>query len=110
MGRDDFMVIEVLYVPGCLHHQPAMDILRNVLRVEAVNAPIQQIAVTDETTARLLHFPGSPTVRVNGQDVEPDREDSYGLACRLYSDGSGLPSLEALKRAIAGAIIKEVEI
>ena len=97
------MLIEVLFVPGCPNHEPAVETLRQVLSSEAINAPIQEITVTDEATARSLKFPGSPTVRINGRDVESTQAQSYGLACRLYSGGSGVPSLEALQRAVARA-------
>lgn len=97
------MVIEVLFVPGCPNHEPAFERLRNVLRSAAITASIHEIAVSDELTARSLKFPGSPTVRINGRDVEPTSHESYGLACRLYPDGTGVPSLETLQRAVAGA-------
>jgi hypothetical protein len=97
------MVIEVLYVPGCPNHQAAIDRLRNALRSAAINAPIQEIAVTNDAVARQLKFPGSPTIRVDGRDVESNAQDSYGLACRLYSNGTGVPSMEALRRAVTGA-------
>jgi|SRR5215467_10410870 len=97
------MVIELFYVPGCPNHQAAIDKLRNALRSAAIDAPIQEIAIRDDATARQLKFPGSPTIRVDGRDVEPSAPDSYGVACRLYSDGTGVPSLEALRRAVEGA-------
>jgi hypothetical protein len=97
------MLIEVLYVPGCLNHQPAVHRLGNALRYEAVDVPIQEIPVSDEATARSLRFPGSPTVRINGQDAEPNGQQSCGLACRLYPGGGGLPSSEALQCAISVA-------
>lgn len=97
------MLIEVLFVPGCPNHEPAVESLRNVLCSEAINATIQEIAVTDEAMARSLKFPGSPTVRINGRDVESTPQQSYGLACRLYSGGTGVPSVGALQRAVAGA-------
>lgn len=97
------MLIEMLFVPGCPNHEPAVESLREVLRAKAINAPIQEIAVTDEVMAQSLKFPGSPTIRVNGRDVEPTRDQSYGLACRLYTGGTGVPSLETLRRAVAGA-------
>src|SRR6267154_402310 len=97
------MLIEVLYVPGCPNHQPAVHRLRNALRCEAVDMPIQEIPVSDEATARSLRFPGSPTVRINGEDAEPNGQQSFGLACRLYPGGCGLPSAEALQRAISAA-------
>jgi hypothetical protein len=98
------MIIEVLYVPGCPNHHPAIANLRSALHSAAIDAPIQEIAVTDDAMARQLRFPGSPTIRVDGRDVESNPHDSYGLACRLYSNGAGVPSLEVLQRAIAGAV------
>jgi hypothetical protein len=97
------MVIEVFYVPGCPNHQAAIENLKSALRSAAIDAPIQEIAVTDDTTGRQLKFPGSPAIRVDGRDVESNAQDSYGLACRLYSNGTGVPSLEALRRAVEGA-------
>ena len=97
------MVIEVFYVPGCQNHQTAIDRLRNTVRSAAIDAAIQEIAVTDDAMARQLKFPGSPTIRIDGRDVESTPQDSYGLACRLYSNGTGVPSLEAMQRAVAGA-------
>ncbi|MGB8582067.1 MAG: DUF2703 domain-containing protein [Candidatus Sulfotelmatobacter sp.] len=97
------MLIEVLFVPGCPNHVPAVQRLRKVLRSEGINASIQEIPVTDELMASSLEFPGSPTVRINGRDVESTPEQSYALACRLYAGGTGVPSVEALQRAIAGA-------
>jgi len=95
--------LKVLYVPGCPNHQAAIENLRNALRSAAIEAPIQEVAVTDDAMARQLNFPGSPTIRVDGRDVESNPQDSYGLACRLYSNGTGVPSLDAFRRAVAGA-------
>ena len=55
--------------------------------------------------AQSLRFPGSPTIRVNGHDVEPQSESTaaFGLMCRLYSDGSGAPSQQRLRAAIEKA-------
>ena len=97
------MVIEVLYVPGCPHHQPAIDSLKDVLRSTTIDAPIQEIAVMDEAMASRLKFPGSPTIRIDGNDVESNHAESYSLACRLYSNGTGVPSREILERALAQA-------
>jgi hypothetical protein len=101
------MLIEVLYVPGCPNRRPAVRMLRDALRCEAVDVAIQEIPVPDAAAARSLQFPGSPTVRINGQDAEPNGTQSFGLACRLYPGGSGLPSAEALQRAISAARSQE---
>src|SRR5215469_16044095 len=97
------MVIEIFYVPGCPNHQAAIDSLKNVLGAASITAPIREVAITDEAMARHLKFPGSPTVRIDGREVELTPPESYGMACRLYSNRSGVRSLETLRRAVAGA-------
>src|SRR5215471_5071264 len=97
------MVIEVFYVPGCPNHQPAINSLKDVLRSAAIDAPIHEIAVIDEAMASRLKFPGSPTIRIDGSDVESNHPQSCGLACRLYANGTGVPSREILERALAQA-------
>src|SRR5215469_7008348 len=97
------MVIEVFYVPGCPNYQPAIDSLKDVLRSATIDAAIQEIAVMDDAMASRLKFPGSPTIRIDGSDVESNHGESYRLACRLYSNGTGVPSREILERALGQA-------
>jgi hypothetical protein len=97
------MRVEILYVPGCPNYQPTFERLQAVLASEAVKAGIQGIPVTIEVEAKALLFAGSPTVRVNGKDVEPHRTSAPSLACRLYENRSGIPSEELLRVAISGA-------
>ena len=101
------MLIEVLYIPGCSNHRPAVERVRRILATENVNWPVVEIPISDEIAARSLQFPGSPTVRINGMDVEPIRQGQSAFACRLYSDGSGLPSEAVLQRAISAARYQE---
>ncbi|MGH9508863.1 MAG: DF family (seleno)protein, partial [Terriglobales bacterium] len=69
---------------------------------EGVRAEVQQVLVADEATAATLRFAGSPTVLVNGRDVEPAVAEQGGLSCRLYANhgAPGIPSRDALLRAI----------
>ncbi len=97
------MRIEILYVPGCPNYQPTFERLQAVLASESVKAGIQGIPVTTDVEAKTLLFPGSPTVRVNGEDVEPHETSVPSLACRLYENRSGIPSEELLQIAISGA-------
>jgi hypothetical protein len=97
------MLVELLYVPGCPHYEPALSRLRQVLQSQKLPVAIREIPVTDEAMARSLRFPGSPTIRINHQDVEPDGGTSPALACRLYGNGTSAPSEEAIRRAISAA-------
>jgi hypothetical protein len=68
-----------------------------------VKTGMQGIPVTTEVVAKALSFPGSPTVRVNGEDVEPHQTTIPSLACHLYENRSGIPPEELLRTAISDA-------
>jgi hypothetical protein len=103
------MKIEVLYVPDCPNHALALERLREILSAESFQIFVNEVLVSDAAMAQSLKFPGSPTIRINGHDVEPHRENNaFGLMCRLYSDGSGVPSPQSLRAAIEKASRLEV--
>src|SRR5713226_4365903 len=102
------MKIEVLYFDGCPNHKPAVERVQQSLREEGVFAEVQEVNVSDASIAQKVGFLGSPSVRVNGLDVEPEARAAreYGMMCRTYSvDGrrEGLPSREVLRQAIREA-------
>ena len=101
------MKIEVLYVPGCPNHQPAIKRVQEVLASESLKAEFYEIPVGSGLEAADLGFPGSPTIRIDGEDVEPNGLRAFGLSCRLYSNQSGIPSVEMLRVAILRAQKKE---
>ena len=80
------MKVEVLYFEGCPNHAPAMGMVRRVLDREKIQAEVRLIEVTDEKAAETVRFLGSPSVRVNGVDIEQGREDdSPFFGCRTYT-------------------------
>jgi hypothetical protein len=99
------MKIEVFYVPDCPNHAVALERIRTILPAISFQTHVSEVLVRDADMAQSLKFPGSPTIRVNGQDVEPQSEKTtaFGLMCRLYSDGSGAPSEDRLRAAIEKA-------
>jgi hypothetical protein len=97
------MTVEVLYVPGCPNYRPALERIQKVLTSERLQAEVREISVSSAAQAAGLNFPGSPTIRVNGEDVAPDEASRPGLACRLYANQSGVPSEEALRSAVLRA-------
>jgi hypothetical protein len=101
------MRIEVLYVPGCPNYEPAVKRIHKVLASESVRVGIRSVSVNTEAEAKALLLPGSPTVRINGEDVEPTRTMVPSLSCRLYTDRSGIPSEELLRIAISNAKRRE---
>ena len=80
------LVIEVLYVEHCPCVPAAMSLVQRVCAELGIDAEVRTILIPDQATAERARFPGSPTVRVAGRDVEPDAElaGEYTLECRLY--------------------------
>jgi hypothetical protein len=97
------MKIELLYFNGCPNHLPAAERVRAILQQEGISGQVAEVEVTDESAAKALGFLGSPTIRVNGMDIEPDARGSadIGLACRRYQ--GGLPSEEMIRAALREA-------
>ena len=102
------MKIELLYFEGCPGYERALPALRAALRAADVDDDIELRAVETVEEAEKRRFLGSPTIRVDGQDVEPgaaERTD-FGLKCRLYRDAgsaTGQPSEELIREALARA-------
>jgi len=103
------MKIELLYFEGCPNHVPAMDILRETLKSLGRRDEIHEIEVCAQAEAEAIRFVGSPSIRINGSDIEPwaRTATSFGLSCRTYVDRSrrgGVPSRDLLRRAIMEGI------
>lgn len=99
------MKITFLYYEGCPSHDVALDRLHQVMVEEDVRAEIEVIKVETDEQAQRLRFIGSPTLRLDGQDIDPPPPDAYyALTCRAYrlDDGriSPLPSPDLIRRAL----------
>ena len=99
------MKITFLYYEECPSHDVALGRLRQVMSEEGVQAEIEIIKVETDEEAQRLHFVGSPTILINGRDIDPPPPDTYyALTCRAYrlEDGrmSPLPSPDMIRRAL----------
>ena len=100
------MRIDFLFWRDCPSHPEARELLRDVLQERGVDAEIVEREVLTQDEAEELAFPGSPTIRVDGRDVDPAGAGSRpALTCRIYHlpDGrvSPLPSREQLEEGIS---------
>jgi hypothetical protein len=96
--------VELLVVEDCPHLDQARHDLESILGHGVIEVPIQLIYVGSQEDAEFLAFQGSPTIRVNGDDVDPHPELPVGMGCRLYrtQDGTvaGSPPIELIKAAV----------
>jgi hypothetical protein len=105
--------IEVLFLKGCPNHRLAVDEVLHVLCANGIEAPVAELEVTNSTMAQELSFLGSPSIRIDGLDVEPEARGvrSFGFGCRTYSDSegrrSGLPSISLIQQALIDASVSE---
>jgi hypothetical protein len=100
------MRIELFYWDGCPSHPEARELLQRVLDERGISDEIELREVRTDEDAAALGFPGSPTIRVDGRDVDPAGAGAPpSLSCRIYHlpDGrvSPVPSREQLEEALS---------
>lgn len=95
------MRVEVLFFEGCPNHKPAVELARAVSRDLGVSGEVDEVEVKTPEDAKRLRFLGSPSIRVDGLDVEPQARGrtDFGFCCRTYG-GKGLPSREVVEAAM----------
>ncbi|MBI1355707.1 MAG: hypothetical protein GC160_15315 [Acidobacteria bacterium] len=99
------MKIELFYFDSCPSYLKALENARAALRLEGLPEDIELIAVESDADAQAKRFIGSPTIRIDGVDVEgPEAErKGYGFGCRIYANNgssAGWPSIESLRDAL----------
>ena len=97
------MKIEVLYFQGCPNHKPAVARVRSLMREQGIDATVAEIEIRDAEAAKSERFLGSPSIRVNGLDIDPGARTATGagFACRFYTDG--LPTEDMIRAALREA-------
>ncbi len=101
-------LVEILYFDGCPNHEPAIALVERIGRELGIEPQIQLVNVPDQEAAQRLRFLGSPTVRVDGRDVDPHAEErsDYGFSCRVFRTEAGVvgqPEERWVRDALIGA-------
>ena len=101
--------VEFLWWEGCPSSDEALAELRE--EMAAVGLDPESVVVREintEADAEQAEFVGSPTIRVNGRDVQPPGDDPVGLTCRVYRlrDGrvSALPDRGDVRAGLVAAM------
>ena len=102
------MQIELLYWDGCPSHPEARRLLDDVVAERGLDAKLEVREVKTQAEAEELRFPGSPTLRIDGRDVDGRGAAARpALNCRIYllPDGrvSPVPTREMIEEAVDGA-------
>lgn len=99
------MKAELFYFDDCPSYEQAAANLKEALRLEQLPETVEMVPVTSEEDARRKRFIGSPTIRIDGVDLEgPEVENrGYGYGCRVYSSNgsfAGWPSVEQIRSTL----------
>lgn len=80
------MRIELLYFDGCPGFAELRPRLERLLAERRLDDHLELVAVMSVEQAEAQRFLGSPSVRMNGHDVEPsaDEREDFGMKCRTY--------------------------
>jgi hypothetical protein len=73
------ITVQVQMSPGCGHGEQTVALVRDVLRRLAPDARVEIVEVRTADDAERLGFRGSPTVLVEGADIEPRPPAGVGL-------------------------------
>ena len=99
------MTIQLFYFDSCPSYERALSNLNEAMRQQGLNDPVDMVRVTSVEDAHATQFLGSPTIRIDGRDLEAAgvQESSFGLGCRVYREGqqaTGWPSVALIRRAL----------
>jgi hypothetical protein len=99
--------IEFLWWEQCPSWERALEMLRAEMEAVGLDpGSVELIEIDTEADAERTEFPGSPTIRIDGEDFQsPAAGEPRGLTCRVYRrrDGrvSPLPDPQDLHEALA---------
>lgn len=78
-------VVEVLHTDVCPFWEETLKIVAELIKELNLTATVRKIKIMNEEEAKRYRFPGSPTVRINGVDVDPSTRKAEGfVGCRIY--------------------------
>jgi hypothetical protein len=103
------MRVQLLYADGDPDAMRARQNLVEVLTEDAFETPIQMVVVGSQADAELLAFPGSPTIRLDDQDIDPEHAPAgFALRKRSYPGADGrldepFPSKALIRAALERA-------
>jgi hypothetical protein len=83
---------QLLWFDGCPSHEAVRSLLLDAVARLAPDTTVEDVDASDAAVAVRLRFPGSPTIRIDGVDIEPGFQDpgDYTPRCRLYRTDAGL--------------------
>ena len=96
------MQIDILYFEGCPNHVPTVERVKQIVADMGLAVTVAEVQITTPAEAQQRRCLGSPTVLVNGVDIDHNTHQQvrYGLSCRVYPGMAGLPPDDMIRAAL----------
>jgi hypothetical protein len=99
------MRVELLYFDDCPSYQGLRPRVERLLADRGLAGHLELVRIASIEEAEARRFLGSPTLRVDGLDIEPgaDQRTDFGVKCRIYATEQGLrpvPSDDVMAAAL----------
>jgi len=91
--------IDIQYFNGCPNSSEMIHRVNEAIKGSEDKIEYNVVLVESNELAEKLKFRGSPTVLINGEDIEGrEAPESSSLNCRIYENG--LPEVEEIRKRI----------
>jgi len=96
-------LVEVLTFEGCPNAAQALRLTGEAAARLLPGCEIRGVRIESAEHARRAGFMGSPSIRIDGEDIEARGGESPGLVCRIYGAAGGVPPLWMIEAAMLRA-------
>jgi arsenate reductase len=97
-------LIQVISFADCPHAAGTLALVRDVAACLAPETEVQEVVAAGDAEAIRLGMRGSPTVLLDGRDLEHPAAPDPSFACRIYPEGSGVPPRWLIEAALLGTL------
>ena len=106
------MKIELLHFRECHVYKTTLENIKEVIKEKGLDTEVNLKEIKNDKQALSNKFLGSPTVRINGMDIEPNAQkiNKYSMTCRLYLENgvvNELPSKRMIRQAIDKTLMEK---
>ncbi len=82
------MKIELLYILDCPWCLKTKELIRESLKELRIKADIEEILIDSDEKAKKHNFVGSPTVRIDGKDIQEEVSKGQCLPCEELTEST----------------------
>ena len=79
------MKVQLLYILDCPWCVKTKELIKEALKELKIKADVEEVLINSDKKARKYKFAGSPTIRINGKDIQEEVRKNRCLPCETIS-------------------------